>query len=259
MIKLLQPWLPPLASEHGGKVDELIFYVHVVMGALFVGWLAFFLYTLFRFRQTRNPKASYVGVKSHASTWVELAVATVEGVLLIGFAVPLWARVADKFPPEKDSTVLRVIGQQFQWSAFYAGPNGVFGKQDMRLVTTENPFGIVDKNDPDGKDDFPSSVTGDIVVPVNKPVIAYVSSKDVIHSFKVNPLRVTQDAIPGLMIPVHFKPTREGTYLINCAQLCGNSHFGMRGYVRVVSQEKYDQWAAEQLKKASGAGAGGFE
>src|SRR5262245_49091120 len=147
MIKLLG--LPPLATEHGAKVDDLILYVHLVMGALFVGWLAFFLYTLFRFRQSRNPRASYVGVKSHASTWVELAVATVEGVLLIGFAVPLWAKVADKFPAEKDSTVLRVIAEQFSWGALYAGPNGVFGKQDMRLVTTENPLGIVDKNDPD--------------------------------------------------------------------------------------------------------------
>jgi cytochrome c oxidase subunit 2 len=257
MIKLLG--LPPLASEHGGEVDKLILYVHLVMGALFVGWLAFFIYTLFRFRQSRNPKASYSGVTSHASTWIELAVAFVEAVLLIGFAVPLWAKVADKFPAEKDSTVIRIVAEQFFWNALYAGADGIFGKQDLSLVTAANPLGV-DKNDPNAKDDFVSFVRGDVVVPVNKPVIAHVTSKDVIHSFKVNPLRITQDAIPGLSIPVHFTPTREGNYLINCAQLCGNSHAVMKGYVRVVSQEKYDQWAAEQLKKAvSGAGAGGFE
>ncbi len=257
MIKLLG--LPPLATEHGAEVDKLIFYVHVVMGLLFVGWLAFFIYTLFRFRQSRNPKASYAGVKSHASTWVELAVAAVEAVLLIGFAVPLWAKVADTFPPEKGSTVIRIVAEQFFWSAFYPGADGVFGKQDVRLVTAQNPTGI-DKSDPNAKDDFASSVRGDVVVPVNKPVIAHVTSKDVIHSFKVNPLRITQDAIPGLSIPVHFTPTKEGNYLINCAQLCGSSHAAMKGYVRVVSQEKYDQWAAEQLKKAAaGAGVGGFE
>jgi cytochrome c oxidase subunit 2 len=92
-------------------------------------------------------------------------------------------------------------------------------------------------------------------LPVNKPVIAHVTSKDVIHSFKVNPLRVTQDAIPGMSIPVHFTPTQEGKYLINCAQLCGNSHSVMIGFVRVVSQEAYNQWAAEQLKKAASPGA----
>ncbi len=257
MIKLLG--LPPLATEHGGKVDELILYVHIVMGALFVGWLAFFLYTLFRFRQSRNPKASYVGAKSHASTWIELAVAAVEGVLLIGFAVPLWAKVADKFPSDKESTVIRIVAEQFFWNALYAGADSTFGRQDVSLVATDNPLGV-DKNDPNAKDDFVSSVRGDVVVPVNKPVIAHVTSKDVIHSFKVNPLRVTQDAIPGLTFPVHFKPIKEGNYLINCAQLCGNSHAAMRGYVRVVSQEQYDQWAAEQLKKAaSGAGAASFD
>jgi len=257
MIKLLG--LPPLATEHGVDVDNLILYVHLVMGALFVGWLAFFFYTLFRFRQGRNPKASYVGVQTHASTWVEIAVAVVEGVLLIGFAVPLWAKVADKFPAAKDSTVLRVIAEQFSWGALYAGADSVFGKQDPRLVTKENPLGT-DKDDPNGKDDFRSSAQNEIVVPVNKPVIAHVTSKDVIHSFKVNALRVTQDAIPGIPIPVHFIPNKEGNYLINCAQLCGNSHAFMRGYVRVVSQEKYNEWAAEQLKKAAaGGGAPVFE
>src|SRR5262244_3157046 len=108
--------LPPLASEHGVYVDDLIIYVHWLMIALFAGWLAYFAYALFRFHRSRNPKADYVGVKNHASNYIEVAVAIVEGVLLIGVAVPLWAKAVDKLPNEKDATVIRVAAQQFAWN-----------------------------------------------------------------------------------------------------------------------------------------------
>src|SRR5215831_21032607 len=100
--------LPVLASEHGAQVDDLIIYVHWLMIVLFVGWLAYFAYALFRFHHSRNPKADYVGVKNHASTYIEGAVALVEGILLIGVAVPLWAKAVDKFPKDSESTVIQV-------------------------------------------------------------------------------------------------------------------------------------------------------
>ena len=71
MEKLLG--LPVLASEHGKDVDNLIIYVHWLMIVLFVGWLAYFAYALFRFHRSRNPKADYVGVKNHASNYIEVA------------------------------------------------------------------------------------------------------------------------------------------------------------------------------------------
>ena len=147
MEKLLG--LPVLASEHGKHVDNLIIYVHWLMIVLFVGWLAYFAYTLFRFHRSRNPKADYVGVKSHASTYIEGAVAIVEGVLLIAVAVPLWAKAVGEgnIPPENQSTVIQVVAQQFNWNARYQGKDGKFGRQDMRLVNTTNIFGV-DYTDP---------------------------------------------------------------------------------------------------------------
>jgi cytochrome c oxidase subunit 2 len=248
--------LPVLASEHGKDVDNLIIYVHWLMIALFVGWLAYFLYALLRFRQSRNPKADYVGFRGPASNYIEGAVIIVEAILLIGFAIPLWAKVVDKLPDESKSTVVRVVAQQFGWNCLYAGTNGVFGRQDMALAGSDNPFGK-DKNDPNGKDDF--ETLNEMHVVVNKPVIVNLTSKDVIHSFKVLALRVTQDAIPGMRIPAWFTPNREGKYQINCAQLCGIGHAGMaQGFITVESQEKYDQWMKEK-SKSGGGGAAGFE
>jgi cytochrome c oxidase subunit 2 len=219
------------------------------MIVLFVGWIAYFAYTLFRFHRSRNPKADYIGVKNHASNYIEGAVVVVEAVLLIGIASPLWTRAVDKFPKESESTVIQIVGQQFLWNARYPGKDGILGRQNMNFVSSTNTFGI-DPTDPNGKDD--AEVQSEFHVPVNKPVIAYISSRDVIHSFKLIAMRVTQDAIPGMRIPAHFKPVKEGRYQINCAQLCGNSHSAMTaGMLVVESQEAFDKWLASKVGGAT--------
>jgi cytochrome c oxidase subunit 2 len=241
--------LPPLASENGQDVDNLIIYVHWLMIALFIGWIIYFFYALYRFRSSRNPKADYVGVRNHASSYIELAVAGVEAVLLVFIAVPLWAKAVDKFPPASESTVIQVVAQQYAWNARYAGLDGIFGRQDMKFVASDNVFGV-DPTDANGKDDI--QTLNDIHVVIDKPVIIYLSSKDVIHSLKIIAMRVCQDAIPGLRIPVWFKPTKIGRYQINCAQLCGPGHASMTGgYVTVESQADFDKW----IKSKSGSTA----
>jgi len=238
--------LPVLASKHGQDVDNLMVFIHWLMIALFVGWLIYFACALFRFRQSRNPRASYTGVRSHASTYIEGAVAVVECVLLIGFALPFWATAADKFPKESEATVIKVAAQQFNWNVLYPGPDGAFGRQDINFVSAQNHFGL-DPGDPQTKDDIYTS--NEIHVPVNKPVIVHISSKDVIHSFKVIPLRIMQDAIPGMSIPIHFVPTKTGVYQINCAQLCGNGHAAMAaGRLHVDTPEDFEKW----IKSKSG-------
>jgi cytochrome c oxidase subunit 2 len=253
MSKLLG--LPVLASEHGKQVDNLIIYVHWLMIVLFVGWLAYFAYTLFRFHRSRNPKADYFGVRNHATNYIEGAVALVEGILLVAVAVPFWARAVDKFPKESESTRVQVVAQQFAWNVRYPGKDGVFGRQDMHYVSETNVFGV-DPTDEHGKDDI--QTLNEIHVPLKgpdgnyKPVIIYISSRDVIHSFKLIAMRVCQDAIPGMRIPIWFRPTQEGRYQINCAQLCGNGHSGMAGgFLIVESQEAFDKWLASRVGAAT--------
>ena len=248
MEKILN--LPVLASKHGADVDKLVIYVHYLMGALFVGWLIYFLVALAKFNKWSNPKADYVGIRSHASSWIEGAVVLAEAVLLVGFAVPLWGRAVEGFPKDGEATVVKVVAQQFNWNVFYPGADGVFCKQDLSLVSSDNPWGF-DKTDLKGKDDLPPML-GEIHVPVDKPVIIRLSSKDVIHSFKVIAMRVTQDAIPGMMIPLQFTPTKIGVYQINCAQLCGNGHSSMAmGRMYVDSQADYEKWLASKAKPAA--------
>jgi cytochrome c oxidase subunit 2 len=241
--------MPELASKNGEAVDALIVYVHWLMIALFIGWVIYFGYAVWRFRASRNPKADYQGVRNHASSYLELTVAAIEAVLLIGIAIPVWAKAVDHFPDVKDATVIYVMGQQYAWNIRYAGPDGVFGRQDMKFVSSDNVFGV-DPADPFGKDDI--QTLNEIHVPVGKPVIVYVSSKDVIHSFKITAMRTCQDAIPGLRIPCWFTPTKIGKYQVNCAQLCGPGHSSMTGgFLIVESQADFNKWIAS--KSASSA------
>lgn len=250
------PGTPPNASNDGGGIDQLIFYVHVLMVALFIGWLVYFLYCMVRFRAGANPKADYVGVTGHMSTYLEGVIAVIEAVLLIGFAIPLWAKATNEFPAEDKATTVRVVGQQFGWNARYPGTDGKFGKTDIKFLSTDNKLGL-DKSDPLAKDDF--VVFNDIIVPINKPALFHISSMDVIHGFATHSLRAQQDAMPGLSIPMTFTPAKEGVYLVTCAQLCGNGHSGMRATITVKSQAEYDKWFAENSTKAKGGGGGGFD
>ncbi len=258
---IMTAWLglPPLASAHGGQIDGLIGWTHVFMLILFVGWGGFFAYALVRFRRSRHPVANYTGAKSHTSSYLEVAVAVVEAVLLVGFSIPIWAARVDRMPSASESLVVQVTGEQFAWNVHYAGPDGKFGRTDIKLIDLQsNPLGL-DRSDPAAKDDV--TTLNQLYLPVNRPIIVRLRSKDVIHSFNVPQLRVKQDAIPGLTIPIWFVPnvttaemrTRTGNpefqYEIACAQLCGLGHYRMRAFVTVQSAEDFQKWMEEKVKE----------
>ena len=236
--------LPVQASAHAGEIDQMIILIHYLMFILFFGWGIYFVWVLIRFRASANPKADYTGVTSHTSSYLEIAIAAIEAVLLIGFAIPAWANRVNEFPPEDDSTVVHMIARQFEWHAHYAGADGRFGRRDISLITPTNIVGL-DRNDPTAADDVVS--INRMNLPVDKPALLYLSTQDVIHSLGIAEMRVKQDAIPGMEIPVWFVPTLAGDFQINCSQLCGLGHYRMKAEVTVQSQAEFDAWLAEEL------------
>jgi len=235
--------MPPNASEHGYQIDAIIEFSHWFMGVLFVGWSVFFIYVLLRFRRSKHPVADHEGVKSAISTHLEFAVVLIEAVLLIGFAVPLWAKRVNQFPADKDAIIAHAVGQQFNWNFHLPGPDGVFGRRDVALVTTSNQLGL-DYSDAAAKDDL--VVTGTLHVPKDHPVIIELSSKDVIHNFALPSMRIAQDAIPGQLIPMWFKPVKTGEFEVVCGQLCGLGHYSMKATLVVDEPAEYQAWLKEQ-------------
>ena len=234
------------AAEHAGVGNHMLAVIHWFMAVLLIGWTAFLFYILVRFREKKQPKAKYHGVTSHFSTHLEVGVVIVEIVLLLGFAYPLWAKRSDiDLKPTGENVVnLRAVGEQFRWTFHYAGPDKMVGMTNpFRIDAGSNGIGLV-KEDVNALDDFIS--VNELVVPVGRPVIIQVTSKDVIHGLALVPLFSQQDAIPGTEIPMWFTPTREGEWDIVCAQLCGRGHAQMVATVRVVSAEDFDKWFAKQ-------------
>lgn len=233
--------LPELASEHGSMVDHMLEMVHWLITVLLVGWSCFFIFCLYRFRRKKNPKASYVGVKGHASTHVEIGVVLVEAILLLGFAFPLWAVRSSEFPTGADVVRVRAVAEQYKWTMHYPGPDATFGMTKPELISGNNPLGR-DPEDPNGKDDF---VFTELVLAKDKECIVTITSKDVIHNLSLHPMRIGQDAIPGTVADIWFKPIKTGRWETVCGQLCGAGHSGMVGYMEVKNQDDYDAWFKE--------------
>lgn len=229
--------LPVEASAQAVTLDRTTVLVHALMAVLFAGWLAYFLYVLVRFRRARQPSADYRGVRGRWSTWTEAAVAAAEIVLLAAFSIPAWSMRVNGAPPE--ALVVRVTAQQFAWNFHFAGPDGEFGRVDPSLISADNPIGL-DRSSAHAQDDVVA--INEMHVPRGTPVIVQLTTNDVIHSFGVPAMRVKQDAIPGMMVPVWFTPIRDGSYDIACSQLCGLGHYRMRGVLTVDEPAAFARW-----------------
>ena len=257
--------LPINSSSHGNMIDHMIGWVHWLMFILFIGWGLYLIITIFKFNSKSNPKADYNGVQSHYSQYAEYGVIIFEAFLLIGLSIPLYSQMKTSLPNDDAAHHIRVIEQQFAWNIHYPGADGKFGKY-LQLESGDevdeesNPISL-DRNSVFGADDIVT--INQMHLPVNKQVMIHLSTKDVIHSFGIPEMRIKQDAIPGMTIPFFFTPTmtsdeflekikdtsREGKgFEIACAQLCGNSHYRMRGYVTIDTEVQYNAWLEEQAE-----------
>jgi cytochrome c oxidase subunit II len=214
--------LPSIASAHGYEVDQLIIMIHWLMLALFIGWGIYFVVVLFKFRQKKHPHTNtvdYVGYKGHFTSVVEVAVVVIEAALLIGFSIPFWSKQVNAFPDRTDTVQVRVVAEQFAWNIHYPGKDGVFGKTNPKLIDNQtNPIGI-DLSDPKAADDIIN--INQMHLPVGRPAVIHLSSKDVIHSFGINAMRVKQDTLPGLSIKTWFTPTKVNPKMITVKDLKG--------------------------------------
>jgi cytochrome c oxidase subunit II len=244
-LALSRRWLPALASEHGAGVDRMLHYSLLTTGLLIVAGHGMLGYLLWRFggrdrigfrlasRQTERRWSLAAGVC--------MAVVAEGGVLALG--LPVWKQYFGS-PAPPNAMTIEVTTEQFAWNVRYAGPDGIFGRTDPKLITLDNPLGM-DAADVRSRDDIVSLNVLHAIV--GRPVKIRLRSKDVLHSFFLPNLRVKQDSVPGMTIDFWFTPTRTGRFELACAELCGFGHYEMRGVLIVESAEEWARWAEEQL------------
>lgn len=235
-------FLPAPAAAHAGEIDAMLGHVHLMMLVLFAGWAAYFVYVLIRYRSGIQPNAA-AGARGRVAMWLFAGVAAAEATLLVGYALPIWFERASPGPRTGAPVVIRVVAEQFVWNVHYPGADGEFGETSLKLVSITNPIGL-DRDSKNGADDI--VMLSEIHLPVNRPVVIQLASKDVIHSFGIPAMRVKMDAVPGMGTPVWFTPTAEGEFEIVCSQLCGVGHYRMRGVIKVESDAAYRKFLSDE-------------
>ena len=241
---MIERFMPPAASAHATALDAVLLSVHAHMLLIFVLWLALFLYALIRFRKGANPEPRQQGVRG---MWPAIAIGGVivgDVVILAALALPAWSQRNEPPPAGVQPLEVRITAEQFAWNIHYAGPDGVFGRTDAGLISATNPVGI-DRQDPAAEDDI--GLLNVLTLPVYRTVVVQLMSRDVIHSFTLNEMRVKQDANPGMTARLWFTPTQLGSWDIACSQLCGLGHYRMRGEYRVITPEDWYRWEAEEI------------
>jgi cytochrome c oxidase subunit 2 len=238
-------WMPEDISTHGHMIDHQMSETMAESGIAFVAAQLVLAAFVGMFGDKKDGRRA-----THLPGGARLVV--IAAIVLVGtevlalgvFGKDAWAEVYFKKPPA-DALPIQVQAEQFGFYFRYAGPDGKFGPMHPDKIDegNQNFFGLDPANDVDSRDDI---VAASLVIPENKPILLMMHAKDVGHSFYVRELRIQQDFVPGLDIPMHFTATKAGKYEIVCTQLCGLGHFNMRAFLEVKSQEDFDQWLKQQ-------------
>jgi cytochrome c oxidase subunit 2 len=207
---------PDSATPSGSEINELYWIVIGVTGLVFVIVEGALLWFIFRFRRRPGAHADDEGPQIHGNTRLELIWTAVPFLILVAILVVTIVKVpAVQAEPSagEDPLLVRVESHQFYWE--YEYPNGVVAVDSLRL-------------------------------PTERPIRLEIVSFDVAHSWWVPELTGKKDAIPGRTNYLNFTIRRPGTFIGQCAELCGVQHAVMRTEVTAVSGAEFDSWLASQ-------------
>lgn len=223
-VNMLNHWFPVDISADGHVIDGLFMMILGLTGVVFVATEVCLAYFLWRYDAKSNRDAVKFTHGSHSLEVVWTIVPAATLLFIAIYQMNAWADAKIRQPAHPGIEV-EVRGRQFEWRFRYPGPDG-------KLYTPDDVH-------------FDS----ELHLPVDEEVLVHLKSEDVLHSFFLPNLRVKQDAVPGMVIPVWFRPTKIGAWDLVCAELCGWGHYKMRGRIVVQSREDFDAWLAQTAEK----------
>ena len=279
-------FVQPSASDHGEKIDSMMWITLAITGFVFFLTQIILFWFCYKYQYKPEKKAFYFP-HNNKLEFIWTTVPAIALCVLVGFGLYYWFKITGEAPPE--AMQVEVTGKQFNWIYRYPGKDNTFGKKYFRLIDEGkgNLLGLTwkdttvekkDRNnhvfgvekvtaDPKGFDDI--ITTESMFLVVNKPVKLIINSRDVIHDVGLSHFRLKMDAVPGTPTTMWFTPLyttakmKEITnnpdfeYELSCDQMCGNSHFSMKGIVKVVTESEFILWRAQQKSAYVLAGGGG--
>jgi cytochrome c oxidase subunit II len=220
VVVLNVPWLPEEASAEAGPTDTLYNILAVASVFVFALVISILFVSVVRFRRRFGDEAD--GQPIHGHTGIEVLWTAIPSVIMVVAAVASGVVLADIEEKKPGTKTINVTGEQFAWTFNY-DDEGVKRLGELHLVK-------------------------------GTPYLFRIHAKDVLHSFWVPEFRMKKDAVPGLTTTIRVEPTRNGTYSLVCAELCGLGHPTMRARVVVEDQARFDRWI-EESKRAAAPGS----
>ncbi len=246
--------LPISASEHGVGIDFLMDLTFWIIIPVFILTHIVLFWFCYKYAYSSSRKALFF---SHSNK-LELIWTTVPSIaltVLILIGLNNWNTIMKPVPEETDHILIEVTGQQFSWTARYAGDDKKLGRSHVTLIEGTNGTGV-DTADINSKDD--KLVKGEFHLPVDVPVQFVFRSLDIIHSAFFPHFRAQMNCVPGITTQFNFVPTittkemrkitnnENFNYVLLCNKICGAAHYNMQMDVIVESREDYEKWLAEQ-------------
>ena len=241
------------ASNHGEKIDRMIWITLAITFLVFVLTQVALFWFAFKYQEKEGRKAYFFPHNNKLEIiWTVIPAITL--TILVGFGLYYWYEITGEAP--ENAQVVEVTGKQFAWEFRYPGADGKLGKKIWKEIdpANNNPLGQI-WTDPANQDDIVASQ--EVHVVVNKPVKMVIYAKDVIHDVGLAHFRMKMDAVPGIPTTMWFTPKfttkqmkeqygDDFAYEISCDQICGAGHYSMRGTVIVESQAEFDEFMAKQ-------------
>ena len=260
------------ASAHGSRLDAMFNITLVFTGIVFVLTQIALFYFAWKYQGKGERKALFMPHDNRLEI-VWTAIPAVVMTFLVISGLDAWNEVMADIGDDEEYMEIEATGDQFAWHLRYPGADGKLGSRDYELISASNPLGQV-WTDVKNLDDLHPA---EIVLPVGKKVRVRITARDVLHNFYLPHFRVKMDAVPGM--PTYFVFTPEKTteeyrqilsqypeyqvpadpaepngkqlwqtfeFELACAELCGSGHYSMRRLVKIVSEEEYQAWLAQQ-------------
>ncbi len=241
--------LPVAASNDAGDVDELFNFMMTIATGLFLLVEGVLVYSLFKFRRKKGDTTDGPPIEGNVPleiVWT--AIPTVIVFILSIYSFEIYNRMGGLDPMTAGDPGPQLAHAHHHGQLVALDPN----QKNVALglgVSPESQQGIdpleIKVNGiqyawiftyPDGV------ISGEIHVPIDRPVALSMTGGDVIHAFWLPEFRIKQDVIPGRETNLVFTPNKLGQYPVVCAELCGAYHGGMKTQLYVQTEEEYAQW-----------------
>jgi cytochrome c oxidase subunit 2 len=252
--------LPVDASSNASVYDDLFKVLFSIGAMLFLGIAILLVYSLVRFRRTAADTGDGLAIEGNLPLEILWTAIPAVVVLFIGiYSYDIYERMGGMTSLHDHSAMAAGSAISGQMATpdmaagdrrFWGGISPAIGASDggaipLPVEVTAMQFAFI-FHYPDG-----DITSGELHVPVGRPVELRMEARDVIHAFWVPQFRLKQDVIPGQPTLLSFTPTRAGTYPIICAELCGPYHGGMRSSVVVQEADVFEAWVQQNRQPAT--------